>query len=384
MVSSPDKYFFINNIASVDVNDWNECAGLDHPFTRHEFLNALEKSNSASTKTGWTPFHYIEKNNKNKIIAVCPLYIKSHSFGEYIFDHAWADAYHRHGLNYYPKLQSAIPFTPVTGERIIVSDALKDKLSKKVEIINRIIEKTKKINVSSLHFNFLPQPNNIKQQNPELLVRQGIQFHWKNNNYKSFDDFLKTLSSRKRKVIKKERLCIDSNNLKIKLLIGDKITPEHWDFFYQCYLNTTGRKWGSAYLTKDFFLELSKTLADKILLIIALKEEKMVASAINFLSSTHLYGRLWGTMYDIPYLHFELCYYQAIEYAIANNIKIVEAGAQGEHKLQRGYMPEKIWSLHWIKDQQFSKAINKYLDQEISLTNKQKKDLEQFAPFKNN
>jgi predicted N-acyltransferase len=257
-------------------------------------------------------------------------------------------------------------------------------LSKKVEIINRIIEKTKIINVSSLHFNFLPLPNNIKQQNPELLVRQGIQFHWKNNNYKSFDDFLKTLSSRKRKVIKKERLCIDSNNLKIKLLIGDKITPEHWDFFYQCYLNTTGRKWGSAYLTKDFFLELSKTLADKILLIVALKEEKMVASAINFLSSTHLYGRLWGTMYDIPYLHFELCYYQAIDYAIANNIKIVEAGAQGEHKLQRGYMPEKIWSLHWIKDQQFSKAINKYLDQEISLTNKQKKDLEQFAPFKNN
>ena len=164
--------------------------------------------------------NYIEKNHKNKIIAVCPLYIKNHSFGEYIFDHAWADAYHRHGLNYYPKLQSAIPFTPVTGERIIVSDAIKDKLSKKVEIINRIIEETKKINVSSLHFNFLPQPNNIKQQNPELLVRQGIQFHWKNNNYKSFDKFLETLSSRKRKVIKKERSCIKKNNLTVKFING--------------------------------------------------------------------------------------------------------------------------------------------------------------------
>ena len=383
MVSSSDNYFFAESINSIKADDWNKCAGLDHPFTRYEFLSALENSQSSNSKTGWKPFHYIEKNKNNKIIAICPLYIKSHSFGEYIFDHAWADAYRRHGLNYYPKLQSAIPFTPVTGERILISDCIKDKFTKKIEIINRIIDQTKKNNVSSLHFNFVPNPSKIKKANKELLIRQGIQFHWKNNSYKSFNDFLKTLSSRKRKVIKKERLCLDTNGLNVKLLTANNIKKEHWDFFYKCYLNTTSRKWGSTYLTKKFFYEIGNNFADKILLIVAYKEKIMIASAINFISSTHLYGRLWGTLYEIPYLHFELCYYQAIDYAIANNIKNVEAGAQGEHKLQRGYMPEKTWSLHWIKDQEFSKAIDQYLDKEINLMNKQKLDLEQFAPFKN-
>ena len=216
-----------------------------------------------------------------------------------------------------------------------------------------------------------------------MMIRQGIQFHWKNNNYKTFDDFLITLSSRKRKLIKKERQCIKNNNLVVRLLSGDDIKKEHIDFFYECYLNTTGRKWGSKYLTKKFFSELLENFRDKILLIIALKSNKMIASAINFLSSTHLYGRLWGAKYEVPFLHFELCYYQAIEYAIKNKIKIVEAGAQGEHKLQRGYMPQKIWSLHWIKDQQFSKAIEQYLDEETKLLNNQKESLEQFAPYKN-
>ena len=223
----------------------------------------------------------------------------------------------------------------------------------------------------------------LKKKNKELLIRQGIQFHWKNNNYETFDDFLKKLSSRKRKVIKKERLCLNINGLNVKILTANDIKKSHWDFFYKCYLNTTSKKWGSTYLTKNFFYKLGENFSDKILLIVAYKDKMMVASAINFMSSTHLYGRLWGALYDIPYLHFELCYYQAIDYAIANNIQIVEAGAQGEHKLQRGYMPEKTWSLHWIKDQEFSKAINKYLDQEIDLLNKQKLDLEQFAPFKN-
>jgi len=383
MVSASDNYCFIDSINKVKLNDWNKCVGIDHPFTRYEFLSALENSNSATKKTGWQAFHYVEKNKENKIIALCPLYIKSHSFGEYIFDHTWADAYHKHGLNYYPKLQSAIPFTPVTGERIIFKKKTKNNIPKKIKIIKRIINEVKKNNISSLHFNFLPDPSMIKKNYKELLIRQGIQFHWKNNNYSTFDDFLHTLASRKRKLIKKERRCINYNNLKIKHVTGSDIKKKHLDFFYQCYLNTTGRKWGSTYLTKEFFYDLGKNFADKILLIIAYKEGIMVASAINFLSSTHLYGRLWGTLYNIPYLHFELCYYQAIDYAIDNKIKIVEAGAQGEHKLQRGYLPEKTWSLHWIKDQQFSNAINQYLDQEINLLNRQKKDLEQFSPFKN-
>ena len=382
MVSTSDNFFFADSINDISLDQWNDCVGLDHPFTRFEFLSALENSQSANTKSGWKPFHYVEKNENQKIIAVCPLYIKTHSFGEYIFDHAWAEAYHKHGLNYYPKLQSAIPFTPVTGKRIIISKLVENKTNKIVEIINRIIKKAEEINVSSIHFNFIENSSKIKKSNLNLLSRKGIQFHWKNNNYNTFEDFLKTLSSRKRKVIKKERLCLKNNNLIVKKMTGSQIRNEHWDFFYKCYLNTTGRKWGSTYLTKNFFYEIGKNFSDKIILFIAYHEENMVASAINFISSSHLYGRLWGSLYDIPYLHFELCYYQAIEYAIDNKIKIVEAGAQGEHKLQRGYMPEDTWSLHWIKDQQFSKAINQYLDDELRLMNKQKKNLEEFGPFK--
>ena len=382
MVSTSDSYFFLNSINDISSDQWNECAGLDHPFTRFEFLSALENSKSANEKSGWKPFHYVEKNAKQKIIAVCPLYIKNHSFGEYIFDHAWAEAYQRHGLNYYPKLQSAIPFTPVTGQRIIISNHIKDKTNKKIQIIKRIIKKAEIMNVSSLHFNFVNDLSEIQKMNLNLLSRKGIQFHWKNDNYATFADFLKTLSSRKRKVIKKERLCLKENNLKVKRLTGNEIKDGHWDFFYKCYLNTTGKKWGSTYLTKEFFYDIGKKFSDKILLLIAFNNDKMIASAINFLSSTHLYGRLWGSLYNVPYLHFELCYYQAIDYAIENKIKIVEAGAQGEHKLQRGYMPENTWSLHWIKDPEFSKAINKFLDQEIKLMNEQKKGLGEFSPFK--
>ena len=382
MITNSGNFFFLNSINDISSEEWNDCAGIDHPFTRHEFLSALENSKSACSETGWKAFHYIEKDIQNKIIAICPLYIKSHSFGEYIFDHAWAEAYHRYGLNYYPKIQSAIPFTPVTGERIIIRKTIRNKLSKKLKIIERIIKEIKGTNISSLHFNFLNEPKELKTPDNQLLIRQGIQFHWNNDNYNTFNDFLLTLSSRKRKVIRKERSCIKNNNLEVKYLTGSNIKIEHIEFFYECYKNTTGKKWGSTYLTKNFFYDLKNNFSDKILLIIAFKEDKMVASAINFLSKTHLYGRLWGSLYDIPFLHFELCYYQAIDYAINNKINIVEAGAQGEHKLQRGYLPEKTWSLHWIKDKKFSLANNQILDQEMEIMIKQKKDLESFSPFK--
>ena len=384
MVSKTDNFFFSNTIDNISKDDWNDCVGLDHPFTRYEFFQALEKSGSAVITTGWQPFHYIQINNKQKIVAVCPLYLKSHSFGEYIFDHAWADAYHRYGLAYYPKLQSAIPFTPVTGERIIIHKDEKNIKKIKKKVLKNIINKAHTLNVSSLHFNFLHNHKDITSENDNFLIRQGIQFHWKNNNYESFDQFLETLSSRKRKVIKKERTCIKKNNLTVKLLIGNEIQKKHWEFFYECYLNTTEKKWGSSYLTKEFFIEIGNKLSSKILLIVAFQKEQMVASALNFLSSTHLYGRLWGSIKHIPYLHFELCYYQAIDYAIKGKIKIVEAGAQGSHKLQRGYMPEKTWSLHWIKNKKFKEAISNFLDEEIKIIEKQKKNLEQFSPFKFN
>ena len=375
------EHFFCSSLSNIKSSNWNECVGNDHPFLQYEFLYALEKSNSANSKTGWQPYHYIEQEN-DKIIALCPLYIKNHSFGEYIFDHSWADAYHRYGINYYPKLQSAIPFTPVTGDRIVLNKSVKDKKAKQVQVINNMIEEAKKINVSSLHFNFVNDASNWNEIN-NIMVRSGIQFHWNNNEYKNFNDFLNDLSSRKRKIIRRERQCIENNNLTVKLLNGDDIKEEHINFFYDCYLDTTGRKWGSTYLTKEFFFEILHNFRNKILLIMAYQEDKMVASAINFLSKTHLYGRLWGSKYEVPFLHFELCYYQAIEYAIQNKIQIVEAGAQGEHKLQRGYAPTKTWSAHWIKDQEFSKAIQNFLDNESQLIDNQKEKLEDYLPFKN-
>ena len=374
------KFYFCSSINNIDKDKWNNCIGNDHPFLQYEFMSALEKSNSACIKTGWQPHHYIEEKN-NKIIALCPFYIKSHSFGEYIFDHSWADAYHRYGLNYYPKLQSAIPFTPVSGERIIINKEIKNKNKKMKDILNNIIDEAKKLNVSSVHFNFINNVNNWMDKN-EIMIRSGIQFHWNNENFKNFDEFLNKLSSRKRKLIKKERRCIKDNNLEVKLLTGDLIKEKHIDFFYDCYLDTTGRKWGSTYLTKKFFKELLINFKNKILLIMAEKDNNMVACAINFISNSHLYGRLWGTKYNIPFLHFELCYYQAIEYAIKNKIKTVEAGAQGEHKLQRGYIPTKTWSAHWIKDKEFSSAIKKFLDKESLLIDSQRNDLNELSPYK--
>ena len=374
------EFFFCSSLDLIDKNNWNDCIGNDHPFLQYEFLSALEKSGSATIKTGWQPYHYIEKENE-EIIGICPLYIKSHSFGEYIFDHSWADAYHRYGLNYYPKLQSAIPFTPVTGERIIINKKIKNIKQKENEIIRNIISEAKKINVSSLHFNFIKNTSQWKN-NREIMLRSGIQYHWKNNDYNNFDEFLESLSSRKRKIIKRERLCISDNDLRVKLLNGDSIKEEHIQFFYDCYLDTTGRKWGSTYLSKEFFYDLLLNFKDKILLVMAFHENNKIASAINFLSKSHLYGRLWGAKYEIPFLHFELCYYQAIDYAINNNIKIVEAGAQGEHKLQRGYVPAKTWSAHWIKDKEFSNAIENFLNKEVQLIDNEKERLDNLSPYK--
>ena len=230
MSSLKSDYFFIDSLKKVKREDWNACVDDDHPFIQYEFLFALEESESACSQTGWKPYHYIEQSDDNDIIAICPLYLKSHSYGEYIFDHAWADAYHRHGLNYYPKLQSAIPFTPVTGERIFISKKIKNKKDKIKTIINNIIGEAKKLNVSSAHFNFIKNPNEWDAEEP-IMIREGIQFHWQNNNYKSFDDFLSTLSSRKRKQIKKERECLKINNLNVKLLSGDDLQKEDLDFF---------------------------------------------------------------------------------------------------------------------------------------------------------
>lgn len=382
MVSKSDNHYFVSSIEDISLDEWNNCAGLNHPFTRYEYFYALEKSNSAINSKGWQPFHYVETNKEKRIIAICPLYIKSHSFGEYVFDHAWADAYRRYGAKYYPKLQSAVPFTPVTGKRILINNKIPNHTGIEKRVVENIITKASKINVSSVHFNFLDNPDTTYLEKKNLMLRKGIQFHWQNNNYSNFNNFLSSLSSRKRKLINKERMCLKENDLKIELLTGSQITKFHWDFFYQCYLNTTENKWGVSYLTKNFFYMIGQTLSSKILLIFAIQNNQYIAGALNFLSNTHLYGRLWGSITYIPFLHFELCYYQAIDYAINNKLQTVEAGAQGSHKLQRGYLPRETFSAHWIKNIKFKDAINNYLNEEIKIIEKQKKDLEQFVPFK--
>ena len=382
MVSRPNNFCFISSIKDVSENQWNLCAGKDHPFTRYEFFYALEKSGSATNSTGWQPFHYVETNNKNQVIAICPLYIKSHSFGEYIFDHAWAEAYQRYGLKYYPKLQSAVPFTPVTGNRILIRNEFSKRKNIRSRILNNILSKASSVNLSSVHFNFLNKKDTEHFKKSDLMLRQGIQFHWQNDSYNNFDDFLSILSSRKRRLIRKERRCLKKYDLTVEILSGSQINKLHLDFFYKCYLNTTERKWGSSYLTEDFFYQIGQNLSSKILLILAKRKDRYIAGALNFLSNTHLYGRLWGSIKYIPFLHFELCYYQAIDYAIKNKLQTVEAGAQGAHKLQRGYMPKETFSLHWIKNIKFKDAINNYLNQEIKIIEKEKNDLEQFAPFK--
>jgi len=382
MSSPKSEYYFINSLKQINQEEWNYCLNNDHPFTQYEFLLAMEESKSACKQTGWEPHHYVEYDENSKIIAICPMYLKSHSYGEYIFDHAWAEAYHRYGLQYYPKLQSAIPFTPVTGERIFIHKKIKNKKNKIKSIIYNIITEAKKLNISSVHFNFINNPSEWKYDE-EIMIREGIQFHWENNNYENFDDFLFTLSSRKRKQIKRERQCLSKNNINVKLFDGNNLLKEHLDFFYECYLDTTGRKWGSTYLKKEFFSNLFSNFKEKILLIIAFQNNNKIASALNFISESHLYGRLWGAKCEIPYLHFEICYYQAIDYAIKKKIKYVEAGAQGEHKLSRGYLPQKTWSAHWIKDKEFSKAISNFLDEESKMINFHKKDLEAIAPYKN-
>ncbi len=376
------NFFFLSSIEKISKDEWNQCSGTLHPFTSYDFFYALEKSGSAITATGWEPHHYIQKNEKNEIIAVCPLYIKTHSFGEYIFDHAWANAYHKHGLNYYPKLQSAVPFTPVSGNRILINKKIKNVIKIKNEVVSNIIAHCNFKNISSVHFNFVKK-NEIRDiLKKNLLLRKGIQFHWHNDNYSSFEDFLSSLTSRKRKLIKKERKCVIDFDLQIEILSNNQIKQNHWDFFYECYINTSNKKWGSSYLKKKFFYLIGKNLKSKTILILAKKHGEYIAGALNFLGKSSIYGRLWGSKKFVPYLHFEICYYQAIEYAIKNKINTVEAGAQGPHKLQRGYKPTETFSLHWIKENKFKNAISNYLNEEMKIIENEKKDLQDFVPYK--
>ncbi len=345
--------------ADLSAADWNACAGPDNPFVAHEFFTSLESSGSACARTGWQPTHIVVDDAAGVPIGIMPAYLKSHSQGEYVFDHGWGEAYERAGGAYYPKLQCAVPFTPATGPRLLLRDpAAAPALLAAAETLVR------QNNISSVHATFLTPEQQPLFAAQGWLMRTGEQYHWSNDGYADFADFLAALSSRKRKAIRKEREAALASGVEIVHLTGTAITEAHWDSFWHFYQDTGARKWGRPYLTRAFFSAIGAAMGDRILLMLALRNGEPVAGALNFIGSDCLYGRYWGSSQDIPFLHFELCYYQAIDWAIAHGLARVEAGAQGAHKLARGYRPVATVSAHYIVDKGFSRAVADFVARE--------------------
>tara|TARA_E500000178_G_scaffold104948_1_gene104634 strand:- start:29273 stop:30373 length:1101 start_codon:yes stop_codon:yes gene_type:complete len=357
----------------------NLSNSLTNPFIKREFLDALNESNSACADTGWDPLHI--KISQGTTGAVLPLYLKTHSMGEYVFDHVWANAYHRHGLEYYPKLVTAIPFTPSMGPRIINSDQLLP--INYSELINKITEVAATRRSSSWHLLFGNTDVVSCFESPELLTRKGVQYHWYNRGYSDFDDFLNTLTSKKRKMIRKERESISRQQIAITLFTGKKIDHSIWELFYRLYERTYAKRNGTrGYLTKKFFDLISNSMSDQLLMAVAMRHEEPIACALYFYDSECLYGRYWGSTSEYNHLHFELCYYAGIEFAITNKLLRFDAGAQGEHKIIRGFEPVKTTSLHWIRHPEFRRAISSFLEQEEAHVVEHVERARQLLPFK--
>ena len=371
----------LDRIDQVAPAAWDACAGADNPFVSHAFLRALEVSGSVGRNTGWTPQHLVIDGEDGTLLAAAPVYVKSHSQGEYVFDHGWAEAYEQAGGRYYPKLQVAVPFSPVPGPRLLVRPG---PLAGPVReaLIGALIGATERSGLSSLHITFCTAEEMAALATAGFLHRLGCQYHWHNAGYRSFDDFLAALNSRKRKAIRKERASVAAQGLDIRALSGDEIKPRHWDAFFAFYMDTGSRKWGSPYLTRGFFEELGRTLGQKVVLVMAESDGRPVAGALNLRGSDCLYGRNWGCLADFRFLHFEACYYQAIDYAIAHGLQRVEAGAQGEHKIQRGYLPAATHSAHWIVDPRFRAAVGDFLQRERRVLEKEMAGLAEYSPFR--
>ncbi len=373
----------INSLNDVSKAAWDACAGDSNPFLSYDFLQSLETSGCVQAETGWQPQHIIlfHSDNEDDLLAVMPLYLKSHSQGEYVFDHGWADAYERAGGRYYPKFQSSIPFTPATASKLLIKNN-SDAQHMSEALISTAVQFTRNAEISSLHLTFVPEHEVEAYKKMGLLVRNDQQFHWFNKDYKTFDDFLNALSSRKRKQIKKERRGALESGIKIHHFTGDALCEEHWDAFFDFYVDTGNRKWGQPYLNRQFFSEISSKMADKIILMMCERGGVYIAGALNFLGEDTIYGRHWGCIEDHPFLHFETCYYQAIEYAIAHNLKCVEAGAQGPHKIARGYKPTKTYSAHYLRDEGFHKAVDNFLQMETREVDAHIDYLGERTPFK--
>ena len=364
------------SVAALDKAAWDACAGPGNPFVCHDFLAILEESGSVGPGTGWGPAPLLVSDGADRLLAAAPAYLKSHSQGEYVFDHGWADAWERAGGRYYPKLQVAAPFSPVPGPRLLLRDPAAAPAL--IAGLEAIVDQNE---LSSAHATFITPDECDLFREAGWLIREGSQYHWTNDGYGGFDDFLAALSSRHRKDIRKERARAQQG-LEIVHLTGADLREEHWDAFWAFYTDTGSRKWGHPYLTRPFFSLLGERMADKVLLMLALRDGRPIAGALNLIGADTLYGRYWGCIEDVPYLHFELCYYQAIDAAIARGLGRVEAGAQGEHKLSRGYRPVPTWSAHYIPNESFRRAVADHVARERWSIAQDRAFLDTHVPFR--
>lgn len=371
-------------IAEIGREAWDACAPAGdayNPFVGYDFLDALEEAQCAVERTGWAPHHLSVLDDDGRVAAVMPLYLKSHSQGEYVFDWNWAEAYERAGGQYYPKLQSASPFSPVTGPRLLVRPDVDADAARRV-LLSGALQLCERTDASSLHVTFPDEADWRFMGEQGLLQRQDQQYHWVNRGYATFDDFLAALSANRRKTIRRERRDAQAG-LDIAAFTGADLTEEHWDAFYRFYMDTGSRKWGSPYLNRTFFSLLGERLADKVLLVMAQRDGRWIAGALNLIGGDSLLGRNWGCVEDVPFLHFELCYYQAIEHAIRLGLARVEAGAQGQHKIARGYLPTAVYSAHWIADPALRGPVARYLEQEREAVRRDMDELtEEHSPFR--
>jgi hypothetical protein len=371
----------IDSLGAVEAAAWDRCAGGVNPFVGHRFLRLLEETGCVGRKSGWLPQHVLLEDASGRLLGAAPAYLKSHSYGEYVFDHGWADAYERAGGRYYPKLQVAVPFTPVPGPRLLVPPGPAQRRHR-LALLSGLVEVARQMEVSSVHVTFVAHDEAALMDEAGLLMRHGCQYHWFNRGYADFDDFLGALASRKRKQIRKERAAVAASGIEVRPVHGSEMKPREWDAFFKFYVDTYDRKWGHPYLTREFFGRLGRELGDGVVMMLATRNGAPVAGALNLRGADALFGRNWGAAGDFPFLHFEACYYQAIDYAIAHKLARVEAGTQGPHKVQRGYEPTRTFSAHWIADKRLRAAIAQFLDRERAAIAHDMAAMAQHAPFR--